>query len=111
MTVYITHEMRGRNISNALEYGVLKVILPAEMQVIENPIQKKIIIEMIEEILKDFNDDDYLLLSGDPACIGICFGVAALNNNGKVKLLKWDRHEEAYLPLDIKLEIGSESDD
>jgi hypothetical protein len=111
MTVFITHEMRGRDISNALEYGALKVILPAEIQVIENPIQKKMVVDIIEESLKDFNDDDYLLLSGDPACIGICFGVAALNNNGRVKLLKWDRHEEAYLPLDIKLEIGPESDE
>lgn len=111
MTVYITHEMRGRDISNALEYGALKVILPAEIQVIDNPIQKKIIVDMIEESLKTFNDDDYLLLSGDPACIGICFGVAALNNDGKVKMLKWDRHEEAYFPLDLKLEIGAESDE
>lgn len=111
MTVYITHEMRGRDISNALEYGALKVILPAEIQVIDNPIQKKIVVDMIEESLKDFNDNDYLLLSGDPACIGICFGVAALNNNGRVKMLKWDRHEEAYIPLDLKLEIGAESDE
>jgi len=111
MTVYITHEMRGRDISNALEYGALKVILPAEIQVIDNPTQKKIVVDLIEETPKDFGDNDYLLLSGDPACIGICFGVAALNNNGRVKMLKWDRHEEAYFPLDITLEIGSEGDE
>lgn len=111
MTVFITHEMRGRDISNALEYGAVRVVLPSEIQVIDSPIQKKMVIDMIEDSLKDFNDDDYLLLSGDPACIGICVGVAALNNNGRVKMLKWDRHEEAYFALDIKLEIGAESDE
>jgi hypothetical protein len=111
MTVYITHEMRGRDISNALEYGPLKVVLPAEIQVIDNHIQKKMVIDMIEDTLKDFNDDDYLLLSGDPACIGICVGVAALNNNGRIKMLKWDRHEERYLSLDVTIEIGAESDE
>lgn len=111
MTVYITHEMRGRDISNALEYGALKVILPAEVQVVDNPIQKKLVIEMIEESLKDFNNDDYLLLSGDPACIAICFGVASLNNNGNVRILKWDRQQEFYYPVEISLEIGPESDE
>jgi len=113
MTVYITHEMRGRDISNALEYGALKVVLPGELQVVDNPTQKKMIVDLIEDSLKDFNDKDYLLLSGDPACIAICFGVAAFNNNGRVKMLKWDRHEEAYLPLDVNLEmeIGAENNE
>jgi hypothetical protein len=105
MTVYITHEMRGRDVSNALEYGAVRVILPAEIQVVDNPIQKKLVIETIEDTLKDFSDDDYLLLSGDPATIAISFGVAALNNNGRVRILKWDRHQEAYLPIDVEIEI------
>jgi hypothetical protein len=110
MTVYITHEMRGRDISTALEYGAVKVVLPIECQITDNPTQKGVAIEIVEDTLRDFNDEDYLLLAGDPACIAICFTIAALNNNGHVRILKWDRLRESYYPVEIQIEIG-ESDD
>lgn len=106
MTVFITNEIRRRDVSEALEYGPLQVVIPAELQVTANQEKKERVIMMIEDALEDFNDNDYLLLSGDPVCIGIAFTVAALNNKGNVKALKWDRIEEKYFPVSIKIDIG-----
>ena len=111
MTVYITHEMRGKDLSNALDFGPLQVVVPSEKQITDNPTTKNSLINMIEETLHDFSDRDYLLLSGDPACIAICFTVAVLNNNGRVKILKWDRLQEVYYPVDLFIDIGNESDE
>lgn len=108
MTVYITNEIRRRDVSEAFEYGSLQVVIPAEMQVTANAEKKERAIMMIEDALADFNDNDYLLLSGDPVCIGICFTVAALNNKGNVKALKWDRIEERYFPVNVHIDIGEE---
>lgn len=105
MTVYITHEMRGKDLSNALDFGPLQVILPAEMQITESPGGKKTIIDMIETTLSAYTDDDYLLLSGDPACIAVSFTVAALNNDGSVKILKWDRQSGCYYPVSLQIEM------
>ena len=110
MTVFITHEMRGKDLSNALDFGPLQVILPTELQFTENSKSKKDIIDLIEEILKGFSDSDYLLLSGDPACIGVCFAVAALNNNGSVNVLKWDRQMGCYYAVALRIEMEGESD-
>ena len=111
MTVFITHEMRGKDLSNALDFGPLQVVLPSENQITDNPITKNSIINLIEETLRDFSDLDYLLLSGDPACIAVCFTVAVLNNGGGVKILKWDRLQEVYYSVDLFIDIGSESDE
>jgi len=108
MTVFITHEMRGKDLSNALDFGALQVVLPSENQITDNRNQKSLIIETIEDVLKDFCDKDYLLLSGDPACIAVCFTIAALNNGGQVSILKWDRLRECYYPVELKIEIGME---
>jgi hypothetical protein len=109
MTVFITHEMRGKDLSNALDFGPLQVILPAELQFTENSKSKQEIIDLIEEVLNGFSDSDYLLLSGDPACIGVCFAVAALNNDGAVKVLKWDRQMGCYYAVTIGIDMEGES--
>lgn len=108
MTVYITNEIRRRDVSEAFEFGPLQVVIPSEMQVTANEDKKERVVMMIEDALAAFNDKDYLLLSGDPVCIGICFTVAALNNKGKVNVLKWDRIEERYFPVSVKIDIGEE---
>jgi hypothetical protein len=107
MTVYITHEMRGKDLSNALDFGPLQVIIQAEMQITEGPGSKKTIINMIETALESFGKDDYLLLSGDPACIAVSFTVAALNNDGSVNILKWDRQSGCYYPVSLQIEMES----
>ena len=40
---------------------------------------------------------------GDPAAIGLACAVAASTNQGRFKVLKWDRQESVYYPVNINL--------
>lgn len=100
MTVYITQEVRGRNLSDALEFGDLDILIPAKEQVALSAIPT---LRRMERKLVKFTSDDYLMLSGDPVCIGIACALAALANNGRFKVLKWDRLEERYYPIEVDL--------
>ena len=55
------------------------------------------LIHKLRTLLKDYTEDDYLLLSGDPAIIGVVCSVVSDITNGKFKLLKWDRQEKNLL--------------
>ena len=100
MTVYITQEMRGRDISDAASFGDLDILVPAKDQIALSAMPT---VRRIERKLSKFTDNDFLILSGDPVCIGISCAIAALSNNGKFKVLKWDRLENRYLPISIDL--------
>ena len=99
MTVYVLQEM-GRNIRSAEKFGDLKVVLPDNKQIVlsSGPLTFK-----LKHELKDFNDNDYLLLMGDPAIIALAGAVASDVNGGKFKVLKWDRDEKRYYDIEIDL--------
>ena len=104
MTVYVLQEM-GRNIRSAEKFGDLKICLPDNRQMIlsSGPLTFK-----LKQELKDFNDNDYLLLIGDPAIIAVAGAIASENNNGRFKILKWDRNEMKYYDIEIDLRGKSE---
>ena len=99
MTVYVLQEM-GRNVRSAEKFGDLKVCLPDNKQIVlsSGPLAFK-----LQQVLKNFNDDDYLLLIGDPAIIAIAGAVASEINLGKFKVLRWDRNESRYYDIEIDL--------
>ena len=99
MTVYVLQEM-GRNVRSAEKFGDLKICLPDNRQMIlsSGPLTFK-----LKQELKDFNDNDYLLLIGDPAIIAVAGAIASENNNGRFKVLKWDRNEMKYYDIEIDL--------
>ena len=105
--VYLIQELPGTNIGRpkfnimgALKYGKLKVLLKENTQIVlsSGPVMYE-----LRKLLKDYNSNDYLLLSGDPAVIGLACAIVSDINNGKFKLLKWDRQEKVYYPLEINL--------
>jgi len=98
--VYVTQEQKGKNLVSATKYGEIKILLPSTMQV--NFATEEVVYEMSKK-LQHFNDDDYLLLIGDPATIGIATAIAAKANNGRVTLLKWDRQETLYYVVKMEL--------
>jgi|TARA_R110000803_G_scaffold38675_4_gene83613 hypothetical protein len=108
MTVYVVQEVRGRNILDAERFGKLQLLLPEGSQLVlsSGPTVRK-----LNNKLKDFNDEDYLLLAGDPAVIGISCAIAADKNRGKFNCLKWDKMEHKYYPLEIDLYQKGEIDD
>ena len=105
--VYVLQELPGTstgrpkyNIMGALKYGKLKVLLKENTQIVLSP--GPIVFEL-RRLLKDYTSKDYLLLSGDPAVIGLACAIASDINHGRFNLLKWDRQEKVYYPLEINL--------
>ena len=88
------------NVLGAQRYGDIVTLLPMYSQIILSP--GPLIIKL-RTLLKNFTEDDYLLLSGDPAIIGVVCSVVSDITNGKYKLLKWDRQEKTYYPIEINI--------
>ena len=113
--VYVLQELPGTrigrpkyNIIGAQKYGKLKVLLREDTQIIMSP--GPIIFEL-RRLLKNYTSKDYLLLSGDPSVIGIACSIVSDINSGKFNLLKWDRQEQMYYPLEIILYEKGKIDD
>ena len=54
-------------------------------------------------MLTNYTSEDYLLLTGDPAIIGVACSIVSDITTGKYKLLKWDKQERRYYPIEIDL--------
>ena len=100
MTVYIVQEMRGRDITDAASFGDLEILLPAKEQV---SFSTQPTVRRMAAVLSKFTDEDYLLLGGDPAGVAIAASLVAQYNRGRYKLLKWDRLDSPYFPLQVDL--------
>ena len=114
-TVYVIQEIAGTrdgkpkiNILGAAEYGVFKFLLPELSQIIFSPGP---LIFKLRKSLKDFTTEDYLLLTGDPAIIGVACSIVSDMTNGKYNLLKWDKQEKQYYPIEINLYEKGKIDD
>lgn len=98
--VYIVQESPGKNVLGAADYGRLTVLLTADRQVLFSPGQ---VLWELRNRLSKFCDDDYLVLIGDPVALALAFCVAAEANQGRVKVLKWDKQDVRYYPITIEL--------
>ena len=115
-TVYVVQEIAGTregrpkfNIMGAAEYGKLKFLLDERSQMIFSPGP---LIFKLKNLVKDFKPTDYLLLTGDPAIIGVVCSLVSDITNGRFNLLKWDRQEKRYYPIEIDLYgTGAKNDD
>lgn len=103
MTVFVTQENPRADIVSATKWGTLIPLSSPMDQVHLNPAY---VVSQIKRKLQDFNDEDYLLAMGDPAIIGISFAIASDRNNGRVKLLKWDKKERMYYQVNIVVRGG-----
>ena len=88
------------NIMGASEYGEFVFLLPELSQIIFSPGP---LIFKLRKALKDFTTEDHLLLTGDPAIIGVACSIVSDMTNGKYNLLKWDKQERKYYPIEINL--------
>ena len=106
--VYVVSETMQHNITPAMQYGEIVTILPPNAQILFSVVPT---VNRIRRKLEKFGDEDYLVLIGDPSAIGIVCSVAAAKNNGRFKLLKWDRREKLYVPIQVDLFKKGESDE
>jgi len=105
--VYVIQQIPGTNegtprinILGAKEYGDFVFCLPEKSQIIFSPGP---LIFKLRALLKNYTTNDYLLLTGDPAIIGVACSIVSDITNGKYKLLKWDKQERKYYSIDINL--------
>ena len=105
--VYVIQEIAGTkdgkpkiNILGAAEYGTFKFLLPELSQMIFSPGP---LIFKLRQGLKDYTTEDFLLLTGDPAIIGVACSIVSDITSGKFNLLKWDKQERKYYPIHINL--------
>jgi hypothetical protein len=113
--VYVIQEVAGTskgepkiNIVGARKYGDFKFLLPEFSQMIFSPGP---LVFKLRQGLKDFNEKDHLLLTGDPAIIGVACSIVSDITNGKYNLLKWDKQERQYYPISINLYEKGEIND
>ena len=116
--VFVIQEIAGTkagnpkiNIMGASSYsssGKFNFLLPEFSQIIFSPGP---LVYKLRQGLKDYTSDDYLLLTGDPAIIGLACSIVSDITNGKYKLLKWDKQERKYYPIEINLYEKGEVDE
>ncbi len=106
-TVYVIQEIPGTaegrpkiNIMGAAHYGKFKFLLPELSQIIFSPGP---LIFKLRKALSTYRKKDYLLLTGDPAIIGVACSIVSDITNGKYNLLKWDKQERKYYSIEINL--------
>ena len=112
--VYVIQEIAGTkfgnpkiNIMGASKFGQFKFLLPEDSQIIFSPGP---LVYKLRSLLKNFKKEDYLLLTGDPAIIGVACSIVSDITNGKYNLLKWDKQERTYYPIEINLYEKGEID-
>ena len=105
--VYVLQELPGTkagtpkiNIMSASKFGEFKFLLPEFSQIIFSPGP---LIFKLRTLLKNYTTKDYLLLTGDPAIIGVACSIVSEFTNGKYNLLKWDKQDRIYYPIEINL--------
>ena len=116
--VYVIQEIPGSkagtpkiNIMGAAAYSTtndFNFLLPEFSQMIFSPGP---LIFKLRKGLKNYKPEDYLLLTGDPAIIGVACSIVSDITNGKYKVLKWDKQERKYYPIEINLYEKGEIDD
>ena len=106
-TVYVIQEIAGTrdgrpkiNIMGAAQFGTFKFLLPELSQIIFSPGP---LIFKLRKGLQNYRPSDFLLLTGDPAIIGVACSIVSDITNGKYQLLKWDKQERKYYSININL--------
>ena len=116
--VFVIQEIAGTkagnpkiNIMGASNYsssGKFNFLLSEFSQMIFSPGP---LVYKLRQVLKSFTKKDYLLLTGDPAIIGVACSIVSDITNGKYNLLKWDKQERKYYPIEINLYEKGEIDE
>ena len=88
------------NILSASDYGYLVICLPNRDQAI---LSTAPYVQKMRKNLQDFRKRDYLLAVGDPTIIALSAIIASEQTNGQFNMLKWDKREYRYYPLEFDI--------
>ena len=88
------------NILSASDYGYLVICLPNRDQAI---LSTAPYVQKMRKNLQDIRKQDYLLAVGDPTIIALSAIIASEQTNGQFNMLKWDKREYRYYPLEFAI--------
>ena len=106
--VYLVQENPYISVLSANEYGKIVTLFEGGSQIMFSP---QPAIRKLKRKLRNFNDNDHLLMMGDPAAMGIACCIAAEMNRGKFKILKWDKMQKRYYSVQVNLNEKGEIDE
>lgn len=89
--VYVSDKPGNKDISDAKRFGTLKGVFTNTRK----PYDANALIEQAHKSLKNFSDNDYLLMIGDPTLSALCMTVAS-EYCDRILTLSWDRLDFNY---------------
>lgn len=101
--VQMTHKWNGKELvpkfdmSSAAEYGELHFLLGPQAR----PFSPDSVLPELHEKLSEIQENDYLLLIGNPALIAFVACIAADYCDGELNLLQWSGKDAKYIPIKI----------
>jgi hypothetical protein len=87
------------DLSSAEEYGELVYLLKPTAA----PFHPGPVVEELRGKLEWFNEEDSLLLIGNPVLIGCAVAIASQSNRGRVKVLQWSGTSRKYVQVQLML--------
>jgi len=96
------------NILSASDFGYLVICLPNRDQAIYSTAPY---VQKMTKNLQNIRKEDYLLAVGDPIIITLSGIIASDKTNGQFNMLKWDKREYRYYPLDFDMYLKGERND
>jgi len=87
------------DLSPASKFGRVEIMLPPE----SNRLLIAPLYAIIREKLKNFGPEDWIVALGDPSIFTAAACFATKQNNGTLRLLKWDRKTGDYLPVELSI--------
>lgn len=100
--VYVVQGNAKLDFTKAEVHGEVVVLLEKDFPIYRPDQMKEAHISILQQGLALFGEDDFLLLSGDPINIGLCFSILA-NEMHHINVLKWDNRETDYIPGTVRL--------
>lgn len=95
-TCYLVYEDRKRDYSAVEKFGDTKIVFSS----VGRDFVPSAAIDHARRVLSSMREDDYLVMSGDPALCAICVTVAT-EKFGRVPILRWDRNMLNYTQMTL----------
>lgn len=91
-----TGQLKGKfDFTPAESFGKLEYLLKPSA----SPFDLPPVIRALKDRLLGIRPDDYLLLTGNPALIGLAVAIAADYLDGNLKMLQWSGAKRQYIPI------------
>lgn len=94
--------VRTIDLTPAEEFGELCFLLPERLP--KQPLAKSA--QMVKHALRNYKSEDFLILVGYPAFIGVATYYAAKKTNGRINVLRWNRNENNYKIMRFDLDAA-----